>query len=81
MKSARFLRGVWLKPCILAWNYNRNVSYNYSEFNKLLYFSDFFSEPYLKKRNNPHLKPLTKEEIKAEQEKNRELMKKLYEGD
>jgi prophage antirepressor-like protein len=35
---------------------------------------------YIKERNNPHLKPLTREEIKAEQEKNQELIKKLYEG-
>jgi hypothetical protein len=36
---------------------------------------------YIEKRDHPHLKPLTKEEIEEEKEKNRNLMKKLYEGD
>lgn len=41
---------------------------------------DWFNQ-YIEERDHPHLKPLTKEEIEAEKEKNRKLMKKLYEGD
>ena len=41
---------------------------------------DWFNQ-YIEEKGNPHLKPLTIEEIESEQEKNRELMKKLYEGD
>jgi hypothetical protein len=39
---------------------------------------DWFNQ-HIEERNNPNLKPLTREEIEAEQEKNQELMKKLYE--
>ena len=41
---------------------------------------DWFNQ-HIKERDNPYLKPLTKEEIEAEMEKNRELIKKLYKGD
>ncbi len=41
---------------------------------------DWFNQ-YIEEQGRPRLKPLTIEEIKAEEEKNRERVKKLYEGD
>jgi hypothetical protein len=41
---------------------------------------DWFNQ-HVEELNNPKLKPLTEEEIKIEQKKNQELMRKLYSGE